>query len=223
MSSPEWNRFIDNFFDDPYTMWHDGIDEKSVTHLSGAERKKAEDMLIASLEEGNHYAAIGLRELRSTRALNNLERLLPLSTGSLRIEIAVALCLIKNSIEAVSCIIDVLKNSAFWSYRMDAARALRRFPNEEVVEALFEAVAEDPDYLVRNHASETLLFLHGMTPRIADRKDIFRHVIVEFRKEDKDSVDSAFSHYKKSADMLRALIEEEGKLREGIIVEGIWE
>ncbi len=75
MPSREWERFIENYYGEPYMMWHDGIDEKSVTLLKGKERERAEDMLIASLEEGNHYAAIGLRELRSRKAEPHLEEL----------------------------------------------------------------------------------------------------------------------------------------------------
>ncbi|TFF93878.1 HEAT repeat domain-containing protein [Candidatus Thorarchaeota archaeon] len=222
MPSRDWEYFLANYYGDPYMMWHDGIDEKSVTRLSGDERRKAEVMLIDSLEDGSHYGAIGLRELRSTNALPDLERLLPLSTGTLRVEIAVALSLIRQSVEYVSYILDVLKNSAFWSCRIRAAIALRRFPSEQVVEALFEAVAEDPDYLVRNHSSETILFLHGMIPRIADHKEIFQHMIVEFEKEDKESIESAFAQYKRSADLLRELIRQEGRLRAGPFVEDIW-
>lgn len=131
--------------------------------------------------------------------------------------------MIKNSLEYVGNIIHELKNSAFWSYRIDAARALRRFPDEQVVEALFEAVAKDPDYLVRNHASETILFLHGMRPKISEHEEIFQHMIVEFEGEDEDSIKSAFVHYQKCADLLRDLIEEEGELRDGPVVDDIWE
>ncbi len=212
-----------DYYGDPYMMWHDGIDEKSVTRLTGDERSRAEEMLISSLEEGNHYAAIGLRELKSTRALPVLERLLPSSAGNFRIQIAVALCMIKDSLEYVGHVIAVLKSSAFWSYRIDAARALRRYPSEQVVQALFEAVANDPDYLVRNHASETILFLHGMPPRITDHKEIFQHMIVEFEENDEESVKSAFVHYQICADLLRKLIEREGELRNESIVEDIWQ
>lgn len=73
MPSQEWTHFMENYYGDPYMMWHDGIDEKSVTRLDGEAREKAEEMLIESLAEGSHYAAIGLRELRSERAVPKLE------------------------------------------------------------------------------------------------------------------------------------------------------
>ncbi len=223
MSSPEWNRFLENYFGDPYMMWHDGIDEKSVTLLKGEEREQAEDMLIELLEEGSHYGAIGLRELRSTKALPVLETLLKNSTGTLAVEIAVALSLIKSSLDYVPIIINALKESGFWSVRIRAARALRRFPSEEVVAVLFESVAKDREYLVRNHASETILFLHGLQPNISLHKEIFRLMIVESNPKDKSSIEDAFRHYQKCADMIRELIKRDGKIRKGPIIEDIWE
>jgi hypothetical protein len=223
MPSAEWNRFMENYYGDPYMMWHDGIDEKSVIPLKGEEREKAEDMLIKSLEEGSHYGAIGLREMRSTKAVPILEKQLEVSIGILAVEIAVALSMIKDTLEYVTHILAALKLSPFWTHRMHAARALRRFPTEEVVEALFESLAKDHEYLVRNHASETILFLHGLEPSISSHKEIFKHMIVDFDKEDDGSIEVALTHYKTCADMLRYLIETKGSLRKGPIVENIWE
>ena len=121
MPSREWNYFMDNYYGDPYMMWHDGINEKSVIPLKGEEREKAEDMLIESLQEGSHYGAIGLREMRSTKAVPILEDMLGRTTGTLAVEIAVALCIIKNSLEPVPYILAALKKSPFWSDRIRAA------------------------------------------------------------------------------------------------------
>lgn len=222
MQSREWEYFMENYYGDPYMMWHDGIDEKSVTHLKGEEREKAEDMLIESLTEGNHYAAKGLRELRSAKAIPTLVMNLFSGSGTLTVEIAVALCMIKDTFEYVPHIINVLKNHVFWTSRIDAARALRRFPTEEVVETLYETVAKDPDYLVRNHASETILFLHGLEPDISEHMEIFQLMIVEYDKADESSIENAFSHYQKCSDMLREHVDREGTLRSGSIIEDVW-
>jgi len=213
---------MDNYYGDPYMMWHDGIDAKSVTRLDAEEREKAEEMLLASLAEGSHYAAIGLRELRSERAVPKLEERLKSSVGTLAVEVAVALSMIKNTLDYVPVIILALKKFPFWFDRIHAARALGRFPIEEVVEALFESVAKDPEYLVRNHASETLLFLHGLQPTITIHKEIFKHMTVEFDKKDESSIEKAFSHYQRCAEMLKQLVEQEGILRKGPIIENIW-
>ena len=115
MSSREWQRFIDNYYGDPYMMWHDGIDEKSVKRLMGEERAKAEAMLIESLHEGSHYAAIGLRELRSTTAVPHLLEAMYQGWGYLKIEAAAALCMIEDTFEYVGEIIQVLKESGSWT------------------------------------------------------------------------------------------------------------
>ncbi|MFW9805308.1 MAG: hypothetical protein ACFFFK_01105 [Candidatus Thorarchaeota archaeon] len=222
MPSAEWDHFMENYYGDPYMMWHDGIDETSVLPLKGEERDKAEDMLIQSLEEGSHYGAIGLREMRSTKAIPILEEQLEQSTGTLAVEIAVALCMIKSTLEYVPRILAILKMSPFWSDRIRAARALRRFPTDEVVESLFESVAKDSDYLVRNHSSETILFLHDLQPSISMHKEIFKHMIVEFEENDEVSMKNAFVHYKTCSDMLRELIDTEGTLRKDLIIEDIW-
>jgi len=105
---------------------------------------------------------------------------------------------------------------------MDAARALRRFPEEHVVEALFETVAKDPEYLVRNHASETILFLHGLMPHISEYKDIFKLMIAKYDPEDEASIEAAIIEYQRCADMLRELVETDGTLRRGPIITDIW-
>jgi hypothetical protein len=48
-------------------------------------------------------------------------------------------------------------------------------------------------------------------------------MIVEFDKEDEASIDNALQHYKKCVDMLRDLIDNKGALREGSIIEDIWD
>jgi len=87
---------------------------------------------------------------------------------------------------------------------------------------LFESVAKDHEYLVRNHASETILFLHGLQPSITMHEEIFKHMIVEFDKANDASIDNALAYYKMCADMLRDLIEKKGILRTGPIIENIW-
>ncbi len=222
MPSDEWKYFMDNYYGNPYMMWHDGINEKSVTRLVGEERDQAEDMLIQSLKEGDHYAAIGLRELRSEKAIPHLEEVLQRSSGVLAVEIAVALCIIRGNHEFVPQVIAVLKRSPFWSARIRAALSLRRFPTTEVIESLYESVARDPDYLVRNHASETLLFLHSLEPAISEHKEIFNHMIFEYDRDGGKPTEEAYDHYSECARLLRELIEAQGSVRQETIIDDIW-
>ena len=104
MPSRQWDYFMANFFGDSYIMWHDGIDPTSVSGLGGAEREKAEDMLIESMKEGSFWAPMGLRELRSQRAVPVMKDILSSASGDLLMEIAIALNVIDIKIKTRSCI-----------------------------------------------------------------------------------------------------------------------
>jgi len=200
---------MDNFFGDPYMMWHDGIDPTSVCGLEGAERDQAEDMLIESMKEGSYWAPMGLRELRSQKAVPLMKEMLPSIEGVLLIEIAIALNVIEDTLEYNPYILHVLREYPSPYTRLKAAMKLRDFPTPEVIEALFDAVS-DEDYLVRNHASESLLAIHGLQPTISEHKEIFQLIIVDYDKTSNVSTKDAAAAYKKAEEMLRALFEKEG-------------
>ena len=118
-------------------------------------------MLIDSLVNGSYYAVMGLRELKSKKAVPKLKETLTKSNGDLKIFVAIALNVIEETGDYIPDIIDVLQNYGSPFTRLVAARELRRYNSPEVIDALYQAV-RDPDYLVRNHASESLLAIHGL-------------------------------------------------------------
>ena len=186
-------------------MWHDGIDPSSVCGLEGAERDQAEDMLIESMKEGNYWAPMGLRELRSEKAVPIMKEMLPSVDGVLLIEIAIALNVIEDTVEYNEYILRVLREYPSPYTRLKAAMKLRDFPTPEVIEALFDAV-NDEDYLVRNHASESLLAIHGLEPTISEHKEIFKLIIVDYDKQSKTTKEAGAA-YRKAEQMLRVLFE----------------
>jgi HEAT repeat protein len=198
---------MENFFGDPYMMWHDGIDSRSICLLEGAERDQAESMLIESMESGSHYAAMGLRELRSEKAIPVMKRLLEKVGSDLRIQIAVALNVIEDTDEYTPHLVEVLQHSSSPYVRFNAAIELRRFPTEDTIRVLFESVSTDPDYLVRNHSSESLLYIHGFKPIISEHREIFRLICVEFDPKDESSYQEATKQYARAAEMLKSLFE----------------
>ncbi len=206
MPSPEWNRFMDNFFGDPYMMWHDGIDPTSAKALKGEEREEAEKMLIQSMKDGSYWAPMGLREMRSKAAVPFMKEIVERSSSRLSIEIAHALNVIETTNEYIPYILRVLKNAGFWSDRMDAARLLRKYNTPEVIEALYDSIF-DADYLVRNHACESLLHIHGLPASISEYKEIFQEIIVDSDVKGEPSTE-AHEHYAKAAAMLKQVIEE---------------
>ena len=197
---------MSNFFGDPYMMWHDGIDSTAVCLLEGAERDQAEAMLIKSMEEGSHYAAMGLRELRSEKAVPLMKQMLETVSADLLIEIVIALNVIEKTTDYNAYLIQILLEYPSPYIRLNAARKLRDFPTPEVIAALYDAVC-DIDYLVRNHASESLLFIHGLQPMISGHSEIFSLICSEPDSGDQISIQEKVAKYKKAIDMLRNLFE----------------
>lgn len=207
MPSRQWDYFMENFFGDPYMMWHDGIDAHSVCALEGAERDQAESMLIESMVSGSHHAVMGLRELKSQRAIPIMKKLLEKGDFDLKIQIAVALNVIEGTQEYTLFLIDILRHNPSSYIRLNAANELRRFPSEDSIHALFDAVSTDPDYLVRNHASESLLHIHGFEPTISQHREIFQLICTEFDPSDKGSYLEAVKKYTRAAEMLKDLFQ----------------
>ncbi|MHA2061746.1 MAG: HEAT repeat domain-containing protein [Candidatus Sifarchaeia archaeon] len=157
--------------------WHDGLDVNAINSLTGEEKEEAEHLLIEALQKSNDYRPIvGLGYLRSKKALPILKEKLNHLWGKALVDAASALRKIENDDSYAENIIRVLKNDASFYNRLVAAIELRNFKTPEVVKALFEAV-KDPEYLVRNHACESLLFLHGFKPEIVEHEEIFQNII----------------------------------------------
>jgi len=190
-------------------MWHDGIDPTSVNLLKGAERDQAENMLIESMRQGSYWAPMGLREMCSRKAVPVMRKLLAKATGDLLIEIAIALNVIEDTTEYNSYIIHVLREYPSPYGRLNAARKLRDFPTPEVIKALFDAVS-DADYLVRNHACESLLAIHGFNPVISEYQDIFKLIIVEADNRTGRNTGTTAAVYKKAEEILRIMFEKSG-------------
>jgi hypothetical protein len=210
MPSRQWDYFMENFFGDPFMMWHDGIDASSVCSLEGAERDQAESMLIESMISGSHHAAMGLRELKSQRAVPIMKELLEKVGPDLKIQIVVALNIIEDTLEYTPYLVGVLRSNPSPYVRLNAAVELRRFPSKDSISALYDAVSDDPDYLVRNHASESLLHIHGLRPSISEHREIIRLICTEFDPKDKGSFAEAVKKYKLAANMLKDLFRKQG-------------
>ena len=90
---------------------------------------------------------------------------------------------------------------------MTAARLLRYYKTPEVVEALYDSV-QDEDHLVRNISAESLLYIHGLPATISEHyEEISAEILVYYDREDEEKRKEARKHYKKAAEMLRAVIE----------------
>jgi HEAT repeat protein len=156
--SADFDRFLrSNFFGDGFNALHDGLDVPLLTGLQGEERAQAEDRLLKALPDSR--AIIGLGAIRSQKAADRLRKLI--HNKSVSTEVAVALFRISGDSSGVDSLINTLKDQRnHWSQRQDAAIALRHFRLEKAANALLDAL-NDPEKLVRYHASTSLLMLYG--------------------------------------------------------------
>lgn len=171
-----FRNFYESFFGDPYMAWHDGLDMGSIDRLTGEERELAEELLLS---HGDHRASAGLGQLKSQKSAETLKKNLLGAPAAEIVNSAVALKKIENDDSYCKYIIHVLKNCRSEYDRLEAAMALRDFGTEESIAALYEAIRSDPDYLVRYHACNSLLKLHGVDKDISEYRDIFRNIITK--------------------------------------------
>ena len=178
--SAAFERFRFSFFEDGDSA-RQGLDLAALAALEGAERKRAEDMLIAYLPDDR--GIIGLGALRSRRAEPELLRmfvaerqaqhesvLLPdvFWTPFTLIELAKALWRIEPDPRFPLGMIDVLASAGDSIARDSAAQALYDVRDQAVADALIKAL-DDPEPLVRHHSARGLLAIYGLP---ADSKDL---------------------------------------------------
>ncbi|HEY0071438.1 MAG TPA: HEAT repeat domain-containing protein [Chloroflexia bacterium] len=200
MSSPNWDRFYESFFGDPYMAWHDGLDTAALLSLEGEERAEAERLLLAGLGTGDSRPARGLEELRSQQAVVPLKEQLKTASGTNLVNTARALWELEQYPPAADALIDVLRTASFWGNRVDAARALVKVNTPAAIAALWEAV-NDPEDLVRHHAVASLLDLHGIHTDDWKGHPLATDVMIPERRE-------------AAVAKLRKLLKEQGRLDE---------
>lgn len=174
-----FERFRFSFFEDP-TAARDGLDTTSLAQLVGAERSRAEDMLLAYLPD--HRGVISLGVLHSRRAEAVLRRMFeeelkeqaaaktraPGSWSALGLMgLAKALWLIRPDPRWVTTMVDMLVSSDEPFDRREAAQALYVVRDPAAVAALTDAL-DDPETLVRSHAASSLLAIYGLPTPLAD-------------------------------------------------------
>ncbi|MFX0099848.1 MAG: HEAT repeat domain-containing protein [Candidatus Hodarchaeota archaeon] len=203
--SHAWKVFMREYFEqDPYMRWHDGPAEGILKDLVGDERSEAEDLLIKSMLEGDEYAAEGLAELKSTKALPFLKKKCKESAYSVRLKTAYAIELIEGKGEYIPVIIDLMQDMRSEGIRLWSAHYLRDFPTEQVINALYEAIL-DPKELVRVNAFESLLCIHGMKGYASDHNKIFK--LIMYDQEEKKDINMK-EEYSKAVELMKELFKD---------------
>lgn len=168
MASRNFQRFVESFLGDPAAAAHDGLDLQVLHHLLPEERAQAEKLLLERLSLEDSRAIVGLGELGSQTAIAPLRALLPDAvglaatvSGSVLVELALALWKLEQDPASLTHICAVLTQPTLPTVRMSAAIALRHLRCHGAAEAL-QAALHDESGLVRNHAARSLLMLHGL-------------------------------------------------------------
>jgi HEAT repeat protein len=208
MASTAFERFRFSFFEDPLSA-RDGLDTTALADLAGADRARAEDMLIDYLPDLR--GVIGLGMLRTQRAEPLLVRMLEaelrgntvakaVATGEVSpyvvAGLAKALWQIRPDPRWSAALIDVLAHAGEPLQRMDAAFALRDVRDPSVERALVAAL-DDDEPLVRHHAARGLLAAHGLSAESDETEHMMYRVMAkqtERREGGKRDILAAIAH-----------------------------
>ncbi len=176
-----WLAWKTRTFGDGYHIWHEGLDLAAVTRLRGSARAAALTMLRRGLALGDPHAARALAALDDPADLPAVRAHLERSSGAELAWLVATMHERRREPALARRIFTVLQTidpkDTTGSGRLEAAIVLRHFAGPEVgpeVEAALLGALTDPAYLVRYHASESLLALWRVNPpTIADHPDIF--------------------------------------------------
>ena len=180
-TTPSWTEYRLEAFGEPYMVWHDGPDYSELERRWHADPAFVESRLMEGLEERDPLAAQAVARLplppdQRLRFVETLTSGLGQTPVGFHLRAAEALFLITGSQQWGDEIVLVLLGAGFWGDRLDAAIALAALaPTDALVTALAQGV-QDPDYLVRYHAANTLLHFGGRAPSIADNVSLFSRV-----------------------------------------------
>lgn len=203
IDEPKYRAWKEETFGNEYMIWHDGLLTWAVTRLEGEARAHAVAMLRFGLSLGDAHAGEALAAMRELDAAPALRAQLATAGGAERVRLALAVHEMAEDPALAEHLVAVLEGPGHWSERIDAAIGLRRFAGEEDERALERAVARDPEYLVRNHACESLLARWGVKPR-----DISKHPAIFARicgPREGEPTDADFARYAEAVVQLRAL------------------
>ena len=179
-----WSDFRLEAFGEPYMVWHDGPDFSAFQERAIADPATVEAVLREGLAENDPLAAQSIAQADFDDSVE--QRMIPLLTEAIertnttfRVSAAQALIRLTGSEQWSSAIVDVLLHSGFWSDRLDAAMALGHLvPTVELIAALMRG-AQDPEYLVRYHSSNSLLRYAGRSEDISALPEDFALLTAE--------------------------------------------
>lgn len=176
-----WAEFSRETFGDPYLVWHDGADFRTLLSRWQDQPVLVSEMLQSGLSEADPVAAeaIGFvagHDADVSELVGRIRESLPQAQGTFRVRVAQALFVLTHDQDLAGPICKVLTGDGHWSEKIDAAIALNAFaPAMKVVQALAQGVQDD-EYLVRRHSAQTLLTLAGRHTTIEKVPDLWAKI-----------------------------------------------
>lgn len=172
-----WREYKERVFGTEYMIWHDGLDTSAVASSTGAAREDTLTMLRLGVSLGDAHAAQALSVMGDAESTSAMRAQLARACGTSRVRLARAIHALSPDPALAAELVGVLRSPDHWSVRIDAAIGLRDFGGEGDERALLDAVAGDPEYLVRYHAAESLLARWRVRPAsITKHRAIFQRL-----------------------------------------------
>jgi hypothetical protein len=165
-ASPELRRFLESFHA-PRTdrRYADDFHLGALAQLEGAERERAERLLLARLKgEPDDDRIPGALEIVGSRdAVQPLRDALASASGRARLRLASALAKLAGDFDAVPIYRELLRTGRDDGTRAAAARALASAPRDQARQPLLDALG-DPGFTARISAFDALLQLYALKP-----------------------------------------------------------
>lgn len=176
-----WNAWRDEVFGDGYLVWHEGADTDASTARWRRDPEGTATALVLGLAADDHVAAEAVEAFARSGGAPGPDVTAAVVAASasdrpptVRVAAAMAAYCVTGDPAFVGVLVEVLLHRGVTdrhgfeaSPRATAARLLAGVPaTRQVADALADAVAHDPDYLVRYPAVQSLLTFAGADPQL---------------------------------------------------------
>jgi hypothetical protein len=179
-----WDNLRQRLFGTPYEVWHDGIQEAALDTADPDELRAA---IPDGLAAGDWVAAVAVRHLADPGLLPQVAAYLDVGGGRFAVEVARTVAALGGDRAAAVASALAALGRGGWPDRLDVALGLRHLPGDGVVAALLATVEDDPEYLVRYHAAESLLHLGNLAPAdITEYPEVFADLVAGSDEEPTD-------------------------------------
>ena len=160
----EYESWIYRTFGGGYEAYHDGPEPARIRDLVGEPRLEAERMLRRGLGACSTFAVSAIARAGWRDFVPDLARAVAADNSEFRAHVILALKALGHSADLTDELVAVL-SSGSTEARMTAAMGARQFALDRLRRPLLDRVRQDPSWLVRVHAAESLYELADIYPR----------------------------------------------------------